>query len=377
MTESRVGASFSLNDLAVGYRGKPLIHSIQAEIKPGTLLTLIGPNGAGKSTILKTIARYLAAISGSIELDGQSISELNSRDLAKRVSVVLTDRLKTELMTCEDVVATGRYPHTGRFGILSRDDRLIVRESMELLDAWALRDQDFGEISDGQKQRVLIARALCQQPEIIVLDEPTAYLDVRYKLELLTVLRRLAKERGITVIMSLHELDMAQKVSDLVMCVKGDRIEHFGPPTEIFQGDQINEIFELEHGSFDPIFGSLEFAPVLGEPEIFVIAGGGTGIATYRELQRQGLPFATGVLHRNDVDFRIAERLAVEVVSEDGFEPISREAFDRASEVLSRCRAVVNCLEDYGTTNGLNRELAERAWLLGIPVVKAGETLLV
>lgn len=375
MSELETGASFSINDLTVGYDGKPLIREIRAEIEPGTLLTLIGPNGAGKSTILKTVARYLAAISGSIHIDGQPISELSNRELAKRVAVVLTDRLKTELMTCEDVVATGRYPHTGRFGILSGEDRRIVRESMELLHAWELRDQDFRRVSDGQRQRVLIARALCQQPEIIVLDEPTAYLDVRYKLELLTVLRQLAKERGITVIMSLHELDMAQKVSDLVMCVKGDRIENFGPPGEIFQGEQINEIFELEHGSFDPVFGSLEFAPPTGNPEVFVIAGGGTGISTYRELQRQNIPFATGVLHRNDIDFRIAERLAVEVIAEDGFEPITRDSFDRASGILGNCRAVVNCLEDYGTINQLNHELAERAWLLGIPVTRAGETV--
>lgn len=367
--------SFRAAGLTVGYDGKPLIKDINVELFPGTVLTLIGPNGGGKSTILKTIAKYLATIAGTVYIDERSTVDMSNRDLARKVAVVLTERLRTEMMTCEDVVATGRYPHTGRLGILSKEDRRHVREAMELVHAWELRDKDFRYISDGQKQRVLIARALCREPEIIVLDEPTAYLDVRYKLELLTILRAMAKERGITAIMSLHELDMAQKVSDLVMCVKGDHITQYGTPGEIFSDDRIDTIFELEHGTYDPLFGSLEFAPPPGEPEVFVIAGDGRGIAEFRALQRRGIPFVTGILHRNDVDYQIGSKLAAEVFAEESFEPISEAVFEQAQARLGRCRAVLNCLESYGTANALNQALVEEAERLGLPVVTDVETL--
>ena len=360
--------SFRTTDLAVGYRGKALIEEICVDVLPGTVLALIGPNGAGKSTILKTIAKYLATIAGTIYIDGHSIVDLSNKDLARQVAVVLTDRLKAELMTCEDIVATGRYPHTGHFGILSQTDRRIVKRSMKLLHAWELRHQDFREVSDGQRQRILIARALAQEPRIIVLDEPTAYLDVRYKLELLTILRQMAKESDITVIMSLHELDMAQKVADFVMCVKGDRIAHFGTPQELFVNGQMDTIFELEHGTYDPLFGSLEFSPTPGKPQVFVIAGDGTGVPTYRILQQRGIPFATGILHRNDVDYHVGVRLTSTVFAEDSFEPISTNVYSQALDCLQQCRVVVDCLTSHGSGNIMNRTLVDEAQRLNIPV---------
>lgn len=374
-TDGAARPAFRTSGLSVGYDGEPLIEDIGVEIAPGTVLALIGPNGAGKTTILKTIAKYLAPLAGTVYIYERSVADLSNRDLSLELAVVLTERLKTELMTCEDVVSTGRYPHTGRFGILSSHDRDVVRRSMELLHAWEMRDQDFRHVSDGQRQRVLIARALAQEPQVIVLDEPTAYLDVRYKLELLAVLRQLAKQQGITVIMSLHELDMAQKVADLVLCVKGDRIAGFGSPHEIFADGRIDAIFELDHGSYDPLFGSLEFAPPPGEPEVFVIAGGGRGIATYRALQRRAIPFATGVLHRNDVDYHVGSRLATEVFAENGFEPISQPVYQAALARLVRCRAVVNRLEEYGPANALNQALVDQAVDRGLAVVSSVHAL--
>ena len=149
---------------------------------------------------------------------------------------MLTERMKPELMTCHDVVATGRYPYTGRLGVLSGEDENKVDEALMAVHAQELGIRNFLEISDGQRQRILLARAICQEPEVMILDEPTSYLDIRHKLELLEILRKMAKEKEITVIMSLHEIDLAQKISDKVVCVKGDRIAGFGNPEEIFNG---------------------------------------------------------------------------------------------------------------------------------------------
>ena len=196
---------FHLDHLTVGYDKKPLIKDICISIEKGEIVTLIGPNGSGKSTILKSITRQLKLVGGNVEFDGKNLHELSFRELSTKMAVVLTERMKPELMTCHDIVATGRYPYTGRLGMLTREDEEKVEKAMRAVHAEELGGRDFNAISDGQRQRVLLARAICQEPEVIILDEPTSFLDIRHKLELLAILRRMAKEKGITVIMSLHD----------------------------------------------------------------------------------------------------------------------------------------------------------------------------
>ena len=156
--------------LTVGYDGKPLIKDIEIRLKKGEILTLIGPNGAGKSTILKSMTRQLKLVGGAVYLDGEMMSRMSGKDVAKRLAVVMTERIRPELMTCEDIVATGRYPYTGTLGILGEEDWEKVHEAMELVHALDFKDRDFTAVSDGQRQRILLARAICQDPEVIVLD---------------------------------------------------------------------------------------------------------------------------------------------------------------------------------------------------------------
>lgn len=173
-----------INDLAVGYGGRTLAEDINFQLHPGEIVTLIGPNGAGKSTILKTIIQQLSPIRGTVYLDGQSMTGMSPLEIARRLSVLMTERVHPELMTCWDVVSTGRYPYTGRLGLLTPDDREKVWQALALVHGEELANQDFSHVSDGQRQRVLLARALCQEPDVLVLDEPTSFLDIRYKLEL-------------------------------------------------------------------------------------------------------------------------------------------------------------------------------------------------
>ncbi len=366
---------FFADRLTVGYNGKPLVKNIKIGLQRGQILTMIGPNGSGKTTILKSITKYLKNICGTVYIAGRSIDNMTSRDMSYKVAVVLTEKLKTELMTCEDVVATGRYPYTGRLGILSDQDKEMVREAMELVYIWDLKDRDFTQISDGQRQRILLARAICQEPEIIVLDEPTSFLDIRYQLELLSILRNMAKMRNIAVIMSLHELDLAQKISDIVMCVKGDFIAHCGTPEEIFQKELIRDLYDMENGSYNPLFGSVEMGRPEGEPKIFVIAGGGTGIEEYRSLQKKRLPFVTGILHENDIDYQLAADLAAEVISEPGFTAIRDETLAAAIARLSDCDTVINCLKSYGEMNQKNRLLCQKAAEMGLKIVSSADGL--
>ena len=247
--------------LSVGYDGKPLIRDVCLQVQRGKIVTLIGPNGSGKSTILKTIVGQLSKVSGTVLLEGAPMERCGQKEIAKRMAILMTERIHPELMTCYDVVSTGRYPYTGALGLLGKEDKRIVEESLELVHGRDMSDRPFDAISDGQRQRILLARALCQTPEIIVLDEPTSYLDIRYKLELLTILKTMVREKNLAVLMSLHELDLAQRVSDTVVCVSGDRIDRMGPPEEIFSNDYIARLYHMEPGKYDPCFDTLEYVP--------------------------------------------------------------------------------------------------------------------
>ena len=247
--------------LCVGYDDKALIDSISLSVQRGKIVTLIGPNGSGKSTILKTIIGQLPAISGTVFLDGEDMRASSRGQIARRMAILMTARMDPELMTCRDVVSTGRYPYPGHLGLLRPEDKAIVEQSLRQTDTLGFADRPFRSVSDGQRQRVLLARALCQQPELIVLDEPTSFLDIRYKLELLTVLKRMVREERLAVLMSLHELELAACVSDTVVCVAGDRIERVGSPAEIFTPDYIAALYHMEPGKYDPCFNSLKFVP--------------------------------------------------------------------------------------------------------------------
>lgn len=353
-------------NLTVGYDGKPLIRDIRLSLEKGQILTLIGPNGAGKSTILKSLIRQLKLVGGAVWLDNTSMERMTDKEVSRKMAVVMTERIHPELMTCEDVVATGRYPYTGTLGILGSEDHEKVKSAMNLVHAWELRDRDFSAISDGQRQRILLARAICQEPEVIVLDEPTSFLDIRYKLELLTVLKQLVREKQVAVILSLHEIDLAQKLSDRLICVHNGRIERCGTPEQVFTGDYIRTLYDLERGTYNEQFGSLELERVTGEPRVFVIGGGGSGTALYRRLQRRGVPFAAGVLPENDVELPTARALAVETVTERAYQPIGEDAYARAQALVRQCGNAVCCLDLFGPVNEKNRVLRDWAQQEGL-----------
>lgn len=356
-----MGYYFETKDLVVGYHGNPLIKNISIGIEKGEIVTLIGPNGSGKSTILKSITKHLATISGVVWIGENELGKTSYRDLSRKVAVVLTERIKPELMTCRDVVATGRYPYTGRMGVLTREDEAQVNEAMAEVHVLDLASTSFFDISDGQRQRVLLARAICQQPEIIVLDEPTSFLDIRHKVELLTILRKMAKEKGTTVIMSLHEIDLAAKVSDKIICVADNQIKAFGPPEEIFISDRIHALYGIDSSTFNIHFGSIELPRIEGEADTFVISSCGSGIPVFRQLQKMGIPFYAGILYTNDVDYQVAKSLAVQVIRESPFEEISDETLQNASDILKRCKNVVICDTVIGKSNQKLQNLIDLA----------------
>lgn len=355
----------TMRDLTVGYDRIPLIKNINLGVRPGEILTLIGPNGSGKSTILKTITKQLKTIGGSVFLGKESMRELTDSEISRHLSMVMTERIHTELLSGRDVVATGRYPYTGRLGILSQQDWKKVDEAIALVHVGEVQQQDFRRISDGQRQRLMLARAICQDTQVLILDEPTSYLDMGFKLDILTTIRMLARKKNLAVIMSLHELDLAQKISDTIACVKGDRIDRVGTPEEIFSGNYVQQLYGVKPQQFEPQTGQVFMERPEGIPEVFVIGGGGTGLAVYNRLQRQNIPFAAGILQENDVEYAAASALAACVFSEKAFFPVSEETFLRAKQMLDDCDACICALTEFGPYNEKNRQLYEYAKKLG------------
>ncbi len=247
-------------DLSVGY-GKVVIDNASFQVEAGEIIAMIGPNGAGKSTILKTITRQLKKLSGTIAISGKEDAELSGEELAKKLSMVMTERVHPELMTCFEVVSTGRYPYTGRLGILTAEDRRLVADAIRMVGAEDVVDKDFMKISDGQRQRVMLARAIAQEPEIMILDEPTSFLDIQYKIDILSVIKKLAREKNIAVLMSIHELEFVPAVADRVIAICDGGIYKIGTPDEIFTGENLEKLYGMKTGvGGELVKGLLEYS---------------------------------------------------------------------------------------------------------------------
>ena len=244
-----------VKNLSAGYGGRAIVRDVSFTAAEGEILTLIGPNGSGKSTLLKTLCGALPILAGEIAVDGIPVGRMNRNTFARAVSAMLTERPKTDMMTCRDVVETGRYPYTGTFGLLVKADRAAVEEAMALTDTSELAARPFGELSDGQRQRVLLARAVCREPKVLLLDEPTSYLDLHYKYTFLELLDRLRRERKPAVVMSLHEPELARAISDRVLILGDGMPAGYGDPGELLGRDNLIRQFDLTDALWDKYHG--------------------------------------------------------------------------------------------------------------------------
>jgi iron complex transport system ATP-binding protein len=240
-------------DLAVGYRSRRasrvVLDQLNVAVRPGELVCVMGPNGAGKSTLLRTLARMQPAMSGVIELGGCDLRRLNQMELARRLSVVLTERLLVGALTGIHVVELGRYPHSGWLGRSSPRDREVVRWAIAVVGAEHLAARDYRTLSDGEQQRIMVARALAQEPLLLLLDEPTAFLDVPSRVELMGLLRRLARDQHLAVVVSTHDLDLALSSADTVWLIMPDGRLRTGTPEDLVADGRVEEAFTRGGGT--------------------------------------------------------------------------------------------------------------------------------
>ena len=216
--------AITTNRLTVGYRGHRVVEDISLSLPCGRLVCLLGPNGAGKSTLLRTLCGFQPPIAGTVTISGSDITTMSAAEVARLVSVVLTDRPLTPSLTAREMVGMGRAPYTGFWGRLSDDDRRLVSEAMQTVGIDSLATRRMGRLSDGERQKVMIAKALAQHTPVIVLDEPTAFLDYPSKVAVMKTLARLAHDEGKTILMSTHDLELAAQLGDELMEIKNKHI---------------------------------------------------------------------------------------------------------------------------------------------------------
>jgi iron complex transport system ATP-binding protein len=235
-------------DLTVGYRARhrtrAVLEGVNVSVSRGQLVCLLGPNGIGKSTLLRTLAAMQPALAGRVELDARDARLLAPADLARRLAVVLTDRGAIDGLSARRVVELGRYPHVGWFGVLRHRDGIAVDAALAAVAASHLADQEISRLSDGERQRVMIARALAQQPSVLLLDEPTAFLDVPSRVELMALLRDLTRREHVLAIVSTHDLELALRVADVVWLVMPGGELASGAPEDVMLSGVVNAAFE-------------------------------------------------------------------------------------------------------------------------------------
>ena len=277
---------------------------LSTQLQPGELVCLVGPNGAGKSTLMRALVGMQPALEGEVLLDGANVHGLSSRERARRVSVVLTGTVNTGLLDVEAVVGLGRYPHTGWSGRLREEDHRVVHWALSAVGIEDFAQRLVTELSDGERQKVMIARALAQEPRVMVLDEITAFLDLPRRVQMMQLLRNLARSSDRAILLSTHDLDLALRSADKIwLMAKGESMAVGAPEDLVLRGDFEN-VFVREGVHFDREQGSFQIHHKLGAA-IHLLGDGVEAVWTARALEREGFDVSAG---GNGAGPRLADR---------------------------------------------------------------------
>lgn len=233
-------------DLSAAYRSTTVLHGVTVEARRGDLLGVLGPNGSGKTTLLKVLAGMLPPARGTVDLDGVPIGKLSRRDVARRLAVVPQETQLAFEYSALEMVLMGRHPHLGAFEVEGSRDLAIAQEAMAATGTGQLQDRPFTTLSGGEKQRVVIASALAQSPDLLLLDEPTASLDLRYQLEMATLLERLNRERGVTILLSTHDLNFAASLCRSLVLLRDGRVLASGETSSVLTSQTVSTLYDVD-----------------------------------------------------------------------------------------------------------------------------------
>jgi iron complex transport system ATP-binding protein len=279
-------------NLTIGYTAsrqskRTVASGISVSLRAGELVCLIGPNGAGKSTLMRTLAAMQPALAGTVSLMGEDVFRMDPQELACRLSIVLTERVSVGNLSAYALVALGRYPHTDWRGNLSAQDEAVIRCAMESVGAADLAHRNVDELSDGERQKVMIARALAQEPNIMLLDEPTAFLDLPHRVEIMHILRQVSHAMGRAILLSTHDLDLALRTADRIWLLPAGGPLQVGAPEDLVLSGAFEQAFRSAGIQFDQETGSFR-ASMPANDTIRLVGEGTSAIWTQRALERAG-----------------------------------------------------------------------------------------
>ena len=331
------------------------IDGVDIDIPQGSFVAVLGHNGSGKSTLAKHMNAILVPTDGTMWVDGKDTKDMEKLWEIRQSAGMVFQNPDNQIIGTVVEEDVGFGPEN--LGVPTKEIWKRVEDSLRAVGMLDRRKDSPNKLSGGQKQRVAIAGVIAMEPKCIVLDEPTSFLDIRYKLEFMSVLQELARRKKVAVILSIHELDLAERVSDWVLCVSPGQESQFGRPEEMLTPEHLSELFQVEEGRFRQTGGSMELPRPEGAPEVFVLAGGGSGRAVFWQLQRAGTTFAAGIVSEADLDYPAACTLASRLIAVPAFEEISEEKEQEARECLDACQCVIACRRQYGGWAAANDRL--------------------
>jgi iron complex transport system ATP-binding protein len=379
-----ISPALAFDAVSFGYGRHQVVRDATLQLATGEMVGLLGPNGAGKSTLLRLGAGALRPQVGAVRLDGVDIQRLSRREVARRLAVAPQEFSVQFAYTVRQIVELGRTPYREMFSLSRRQDALAIEDALAAADVAHLADRVFNDLSGGERQRVLIALTLAQEAPILLLDEPTAHLDIRYQIEVLELLRRLNGERRLTVLAALHDLNLAARYFPRLILFR-ETIVADGPPAQVLDADLLSEVYEtpvrvgilrgeqhlsvLPPGQDNAPVWHAQLSPNATVAAVHVIAGGGSGELMMRALADAGVVFSAGPLNAGDSDYTLAQRLAVSCIVEPPYAPVSPEGLTAARTQMMEARAIILCPTPLGPGNIALVEAALAMRLAGGKVV--------
>jgi iron complex transport system ATP-binding protein len=357
------------------YGSIKVLEDVNLTVEGGDFVGILGPNGSGKTTLLKSISRILKPHKGTILLNEADIYSLKSVDVAKQMAVVPQDTSIGFNFAALDVVLMGRNPHMKRFQMESEKDMAVARKVMNLTNIWHLAERPINELSGGEKQRVIIARALAQEPKILLLDEPLTHLDIINQLEIMDLVKDLCVKENLIVLAVFHDFNLAARYCNSAIMLKDNKVFSAGSLTDVLTSENIKSVFHVDaivkkHLVTNSIF-VIPLSPQKSSPSrkcsIHLICGAGTGTALMKVLLDEGYSVTAGVLNVLDTDFETAQFLKIPVTSEAPFSPITEKTHKANLAMISEASTVVLTSVPFGYGNLQNLEAALAALERGIP----------
>lgn len=375
--------TLKIENVECRYGSTRVLENLSFEANRGDFIGLIGPNGSGKTTLLRSISSVLKPYVGTVFLDGRDVYSLKTKEVAKNVAVVPQDTSpSTFLFSALEIVLMGRTPHLKWLESEGERDHAIAERAMKFTNTWHLADRLFTELSGGEKQRVIIARALTQEPKVLLLDEPTSHLDINYQVEILDLIKKLREERKLTIIAVFHDLNLAARYCDYLILLNQGEIESIGAPEAVLTPENIKRVYHAEVlVKRHPITNSLYLIP-FSSPKphasqdftVHLICGGGTGAPLMSNLLSHGYRVTAGVLSTLDTDHEVATHLNIPVVTDPPFSPADEEAHKTNLKFVERANAVVLTDMQIGWGNIKNLKAAEKALKKKIPLIMIEKT---